>query len=186
MFCPRCGVQNPDEAKFCGSCSAELPRQAQPVPAASPAVISHEKAEYAQRAIAFLIDGLVAFAISILVGLAVGVIALAADDGVAGLNAIVTVLSILAALAVFAPFWTRSQSPGKSVMNLKVVDRDGRPTSSGRMMLREVVLKGIVVGLLWWTIVGAVLWYLWPLWDRERRAPHDIIMGTHVVKAKES
>ena len=33
MFCPKCGAQNPDGAKFCGSCGAA---QSAGAPAAAP------------------------------------------------------------------------------------------------------------------------------------------------------
>jgi len=29
MFCPNCGTQNPDEARYCGNCSKQLPVSAQ-------------------------------------------------------------------------------------------------------------------------------------------------------------
>ena len=40
MFCPKCGAQNPDGAKFCGSCgaaiSANAPAHATATPATPP------------------------------------------------------------------------------------------------------------------------------------------------------
>lgn len=41
MFCPKCGTSNPDEAKFCGKCSAPIQQpgpgpQPQPPPPALP------------------------------------------------------------------------------------------------------------------------------------------------------
>jgi hypothetical protein len=41
MLCPKCGADNPDVARFCGSCSAAIAVQAGPVlsvPGAAPAV----------------------------------------------------------------------------------------------------------------------------------------------------
>ncbi len=32
MFCPKCGQQNPDEAKFCGKCGAPISAAAAPPP----------------------------------------------------------------------------------------------------------------------------------------------------------
>jgi uncharacterized membrane protein YvbJ len=36
MFCPKCGQQNPDEAKFCGKCGAAVSAAAQPQPQPQP------------------------------------------------------------------------------------------------------------------------------------------------------
>jgi uncharacterized RDD family membrane protein YckC len=83
---------------------------------------------------------------------------------------------------IFVPCWARSQTPGKALRNLEVVDRSGRPTNFGRMLVREILLKRILVGFLWLTLIGPIIWYLWPLWDKQRRAPHDIILGTHVAR----
>ncbi len=86
-------------------------------------------------------------------------------------------------LALFLFFWARAQSPGKAALGLHVVNRDGTPTKMARMLVREVLLKGVVVNIpLALTIVGPFVWYLWPLWDKERRAPHDMILGTRVVR----
>ena len=56
MFCPKCGQQNPDEAKFCGSCGAVLPNLSgeapvaaenpRPVAAATPASVTHGEAAH--------------------------------------------------------------------------------------------------------------------------------------------
>ena len=96
---------------------------------------------------------------------------------------VIFVFTLFAAMAFHAYFWARSQTPGKAIVRLEVVDRQGRPAGFGRMLVRELLLKGIVVGFLWsLAFIGAVIWYLWALWDKERRAPHDIILGTRVVR----
>ncbi len=95
-------------------------------------------------------------------------------------------------LAVYVRFWANCQSPGKAAVGLQVVRRDGRPAGLVRMLVREMLLKTFVVVAplfvvspvwdLWPTLqVGSLLWYLWPLWDRENRAPHDILLRTAVV-----
>lgn len=54
MFCPKCGRQNPDGAKFCGGCGGNMPAmQAQPVhqpqaPAAPPPSVA-QPAMYPQQ-----------------------------------------------------------------------------------------------------------------------------------------
>ena len=51
--------------------------------------------------------------------------------------------------------------------------------------LREVVIKVLLVGIAS-SIIPVLPWLLdilWPLWDDENRALHDMIVQTHVVKA---
>ena len=46
MFCPNCGNQLPDTAKFCGSCGAQM--NAQPQAEAQPATEPYQQAQYQQ------------------------------------------------------------------------------------------------------------------------------------------
>ena len=146
----------------------------------------------------------------------------------------VTELSLEAAWLLFllawatAAFWLfrRGQTPGKRLMGIRVVKRNGDPASWWRMFARETLIKWFLIlyvaskglelawpliyspgymslGLVWFLadlllnllpplllfilnsfgIVIAV-GYLLPLWDRNRRALHDKVMGTAVVSAR--
>jgi uncharacterized RDD family membrane protein YckC len=174
MFCPQCGTSSPDEARFCGKCGAALPTPDAAVTLALPL------ADYGARVGGFVIDFVAAIGIYVAVSPILGIYAWLVDSAI--IASISGLLPLAAELAVFGYFWAQSQSPGKAVSKLQVVDHDGRPTSLGRMLVREILLKGILVGLLWLTLIGPIIWYLWPLWDKQRRAPHDIILGTFVVR----
>jgi len=51
-----------------------------------------------------------------------------------------------------------------------------------------VLFKTLVVGALSTVTFGLVflLNYLWPLWDKERRAGHDLLAKTRVIEAQPS
>jgi len=108
----------------------------------------------------------------------------AVSDAVAGLMLFVLGWPLGALIAV-VPFMRRrgqgaGQSLGKAATGIRVVGPDGTPASA-RIVLREVVMKWLVL----WSItlwLGAVLDLLWPLWNGERRAMHDIAAGTRVVR----
>lgn len=77
------------------------------------------------------------------------------------------------------------QTPGKRALGIRVVRADGQPMDSRTAFRREVLVKTILLGLLalLTLFLGWLLNYLWPLWDREHRAGHDIAVGTRVVQA---
>ena len=128
-----------------------------------------------------LIDGVVIAVLVILLTVA----GAAVSDAVAALMLFVLGWPLGALIAV-VPFMRRhgqgaGQSLGKAATGIRVVGPDGT-AASARVVLREVVMKWFVL----WSItlwLGAVLDLLWPLWDGERRAMHDIASGTRVVRA---
>jgi uncharacterized RDD family membrane protein YckC len=74
---------------------------------------------------------------------------------------------------------------GKQILAIRVVRDDGQPVTFGFALLREFVVKyllfsvvgGFVFGIPWLIDV------LWPLWDGENRALHDMIVRSHVLEA---
>ncbi len=71
---------------------------------------------------------------------------------------------------------TNGQSPGKMAAHLRVVRTNGKTTSLPWSILREWPVKAILFLLI------PFLDYLWPLWDRENRALHDMVMGSRVLR----
>jgi uncharacterized RDD family membrane protein YckC len=77
------------------------------------------------------------------------------------------------------------KSLGKQVFAIRVVKDDGQPVTFGFALLREFVVKyllfqvvgGFLFGIPWLIDV------LWPLWDSENRALHDMVVKSHVVEA---
>jgi uncharacterized RDD family membrane protein YckC len=77
------------------------------------------------------------------------------------------------------------QTLGKQVVGIRVVRDSGEPMGFGWAALREVVVKNLAVNIAS-SIIPFVPWllnYLWPLWDDENRALHDMVVATHVVRA---
>ena len=77
------------------------------------------------------------------------------------------------------------QTWGKQLLGIRVVRDNGEPFSFGPAALREVVLKGLAVGIAS-SIIPFIPWFLnffWPLWDDENRALHDMAASTHVIRA---
>jgi uncharacterized RDD family membrane protein YckC len=76
------------------------------------------------------------------------------------------------------------QSLGKQVLDITVSRDTGEQVTFGWALLRQFVViyllfqvvGGIAFGLPWLIDV------LWPLWDRENRALHDMIVKSHVVR----
>jgi uncharacterized RDD family membrane protein YckC len=144
-----------------------------------------EFGDFGPRLVAYIIDGLIVFAVVVLAmlawvtlwlvsgGLDSGEIGLASGLGLGLVALFVTALT----LAYFPWFWARrGATPGMKAMGLKVVrDADGGPISGGQAVLR----------LVGYWISGAVFYlgYIWILVDKRRRGWHDLIAGTVVIKA---
>ena len=77
------------------------------------------------------------------------------------------------------------QTWGKQLVGIRVVRDNGQRMSFGWAALREVVVKGLAVGIAS-SIIPLIPWLLdvlWPLWDDQNRALHDMAVQTHVVRA---
>ena len=77
------------------------------------------------------------------------------------------------------------QTWGKQIVGIRVVRDSGESVGFGFASLREVVVKGLLFGIgsSIIPIIPTLLDLLWPLWDDENRALHDMIVSSHVVKA---
>ena len=80
--------------------------------------------------------------------------------------------------------WGNSTSPAKQLLKMKVVKKDtGLRASYGTMVLRELVGKWLIVGIVIGSICGIVALVLdfMLLWDKDRQELWDKIAGTIVV-----
>ena len=74
------------------------------------------------------------------------------------------------------------QSLGKQALGITVSRDTGESVTFGYALLRQFV----VIYLLFQVLGVLLLWLpwlldvLWPLWDRENRALHDMIVKSHV------
>ena len=94
----------------------------------------------------------------------------------------------LAVLAGYVIWWLfalrRGQTPGKQVVGIRVVKDNGEPSDWGYTFLRELVIKGLLGGFLS-GMTGGIYFlvdHLLPLWDKDRQAVHDKMIGTLVVQ----
>ncbi len=96
------------------------------------------------------------------------------------LTLVLTLIGVLTSLAFF--IWNvcvrqgrTGATLGKSVLGLRLVDRDLQPIGAGRAFLRNLlhVLDALPCGF----------GYLWPIWDSRRQTFADKIMDSVVVNA---
>jgi uncharacterized RDD family membrane protein YckC len=165
-----------------------------------------ELAGWWSRVGAALIDGLVVSLpaavvmlgiVALVAGLAGGISIGDGDTGVlVGLLAIVAsvillVTTVFVTALIYAPLTMRragahnGKTWGKQLLGIRVVRMDGEPSTFTSAAIREVAVKfllfGIVGGLL--ASIPTLLDLLWPLWDDQNRALHDMLVDTRVVRA---
>lgn len=85
-----------------------------------------------------------------------------------------TVLLTLIVIGYYTFFWTLvGFTPGKALLGLKVVRKDGAKISFGRSLLRFFSY--------WISAIPLFLGFFWVLWDPKRQGWHDKIAGTQVL-----
>lgn len=77
------------------------------------------------------------------------------------------------------------QSFGKQICGIRVIRADGEPMRFSDAALRQIVYKsfGLLVASTFIPIFPWILDYLWPTWDEQHRALHDMAADTRVVAA---
>jgi uncharacterized RDD family membrane protein YckC len=110
------------------------------------------------------------------------------DAGAASLaiGLLLATLSVTVAALLYAPALmarTNGRTLGRMATGIRVVRASGEPMTFGAAVTREVVVKTLAFGFAGSLTGGIVnaLDLLWPLWDSENRALHDIVVNTRVV-----
>jgi uncharacterized RDD family membrane protein YckC len=120
------------------------------------------------------------------------VAAAAGSDSAAWVTGILGFFAYLVALFLYAPLLMmregehNGQTLGKQALGIRVVRDNGEAMGFGWAALREIVVKGFLVAFAG-AIIPFLPWLLdnlWPLWDSENRALHDMIVSTHVVQVQ--
>lgn len=146
-------------------------------------------ASWGSRVAAYLIDVLILLVPIVVLTVIVVAIATGSDTG-AVVTGILGFLTFLVVALAYAPTLmarqgrNNGQTWGKQMIGIRVVRDNGQAMSFGWAALREIVVKGLAVTLAS-SIIPIIPWlldYLWPLWDDENRALHDIICSTHVLR----
>ena len=154
-------------------------------------------ASWWSRAGAALIDGVIIGVGALLVTFLFGSlfsIGFAGDDDPSGADVAALIVGLLlwfVAVAVIALLYaplmmarTNGKTLGRMALGIRVVRANGTPMSFGWALLREVIIKALLVGFLSSLTFGLawLLDILWPLWDDENRALHDFVVDTRVVR----
>ena len=123
---------------------------------------SGPRADFGLRFVAFLIDVIIVGIVNFI---------LAQVLGTAG-----QALSLIAGLAYFTYFEgsPSGQTPGKKVMNIRVIDfQTGGELGFSKALIRQIMRY--VSGL------ACLIGYLWMLWDKEKQTWHDKVAASVVV-----
>lgn len=127
--------------------------------------LTYELGDVGTRFVALIIDG-------IILGIITGILFSAGGEVGAG-------VSFVAGVIYNWYFWTRQngQTPGKKMMNLRVVKADGSQLSDVDAVIRAVgyTLSGMFLSL----------GFIWALFDDENRTWHDILAGTIVLSTED-
>ena len=157
-----------------------------PAPAGRPALAS-----WGSRVVAAIIDGIIVCVLAAIVLGLLAALGLTVDTNGGAAAFIVTVAFAAVAIAIgallYAPILmsrTNGQTWGRMAVNIRVIRADGGPMTFWFAMLREVLVKSLLVGFLSSFTFGLawLLDVLWPLWDEENRALHDFVVNTRVIK----
>jgi uncharacterized RDD family membrane protein YckC len=162
----------------------------QPIAQQAPGWHGRPLASWGSRVAAQLIDWLILLVPVVILAVIVVAIAFSSSTG-AWVTAIVGFLAYLVVALFYAPLLMaregrgNGQTWGKQILGIRVVRDSGQPFGFGYAALREIVVKGLGVGIASTIIpfIPFLLDYLWPLWDDENRCVHDMVASTHVVSA---
>jgi len=137
-------------------------------------------AGFVSRIIAFGIDvAVVTISLILITWLINSALALFNLDQISAMETLQKILlsgafALLGSASYFIFFWTlASQTPGKTLMGLRIVTTAGQPLTFGRSVRR---LLGYIV-----SIMALWLGFVWILVDNRRQGWHDKIAGTLVV-----
>ncbi len=145
-----------------------------------------------RRVLAYVLDGLVIFVVQNIISLALGrgtTIVRHQSEG----HRLDSLLITLVVATVYYGAWmarTNGRTLGKLALGIRVSRTDGRAMTVTRAVWRQVVIIHLIPGLIdlpgrppLLELLLSVLVFadvLWPLWDRENRALHDMAAGTRV------
>ncbi len=147
-----------------------------------------------RRVGAHLIDGVVIF---IIAAIFFGIFAAFAGAGflvgdttgfIASVLAIFGfLLCVVVASLLYAPLMmaqTNGKTLGRMVTGIRVVRANGKPITFGYAAIREVLVKWLLIGAIAGSFtfgLVALIDYLWPLWDEENRALHDMVVDSRTI-----
>lgn len=148
----------------------------------------YPRANFSDRAFAFIVDGVIVIMIPRLLSLILG--GLIGTTLVFNMYSTIVIRALLVLVSLLIPLWYFSfyqykhngQTLGKRWNKVKVTDLQGNDVNLSRFVFRTLIA---LVPLT----IGGSLGYLWlltylPAMGKERRALHDYIVGTQVISIK--
>ena len=167
VYCTSCGSGNSSEAGSCTSCGVPLhaPPSGRERYAATEVPSEATSVEYMGfwiRFLASLIDSVILFIVALILGAIT-----------AGASPYIQLIINILYYVLFTGL--RGQTPGKMVVGIQVLTREGEVPGIGRAILREVIGK-FVSGIV------LLLGYIWVAFDPNKQGWHDKIAGTYVIR----
>lgn len=144
-----------------------------------------------RRVIAQVVDGVIVGvgALALVALLAALGVSVDTSGGAAAfiVGAAVAVLAFAVVALLYAPALmsrTNGQTLGRMAVSIRVIRADGGRMTFAFALLREVLVKSLLVGVIASATFGLawLLDILWPLWDEENRALHDFVVNTRTIK----
>jgi uncharacterized RDD family membrane protein YckC len=96
-------------------------------------------------------------------------------------------LCVVVAALLYAPLMmarTNGKTLGRMATGIRVVRANGKPITFGYAAVREVLVKWLLIGAIASSFtfgLAALIDYLWPLWDEENRALHDMVVDSRTI-----
>ena len=149
-------------------------------------------ASWGSRVVAQIVDGIIISIGAVIVLAILAALGLTVDTDGGAAAFIVTAFFAVIAFSIVALLYapammsrTNGQTLGRVVVNIRVIRADGGPMTFWFAVLREIVVKSLLVGVVSSATFGLawLLDILWPLWDEENRALHDFVVNTRSIKA---
>lgn len=190
MFCTVCGATVAPGAQFCPACGTSMagPPGAQPPATAVYYPPGMNYASWGNRAIGYIIDGLIVGAVmAVIYGIAGTMITgmfgtVFGKDAAGGMCCLWLGLFPIATFAVglynrVYLIAQRGATIGQGVMRLKTVDTNGNLLTQGTALIRLLVQVAMsLVPFL------PLLDLLWPLWDERKQTLHDKAVSSYVIQ----
>jgi len=187
MFCPACGQEVTETARFCPNCGHPLNESGPDAGPGETGAIHPAAVAYGgfwRRLLAYFIDGILVYIVAAgaaavvgyLLGVHIGVLGPLRRGVRSGTGA----LRFLLVSMISWLYWAGLESSqkqatiGKRALGLKVTDMQGEPISFGRATGRYFgkYLSALILGI-GFLMIG---------WTAKKQALHDIMAGTLVVK----
>ncbi len=125
-----------------------------------------------ERLVSAIIDTIIQAVLGFLVGFVLGLVLGSSASSISSL------VAFIVAVGYYVYYWSAKdgQTPGKSMLGLRVIKTDGSPIAVGTAILRYI---GYIIN----TVIILMGW-IWIIFDAQHQGWHDKLAGTVVVKVK--